>query len=122
MGKTTVSNWKVGIDKGKYGPMGEDLFAEMCMRKNGVSAMEAFDITKDGACEAKRPGNEKKNKKWKPDCSTWDTPAIHPFKKPADFIKCMEEAEEAPCKEGSLSASRSFQECSCNLVGVTKRT
>jgi len=88
--KATVSNWKVGIDKGKYGPMGEDLFAEMCMRKNGVNAMEAFDITKDGACEAKRPGNEKKNKKWKPDCSTTDTPAIHPFKKPADFIKCME--------------------------------
>merc|ERR1712190_165999 len=92
----TVSNWKLGIEKGKYGPMGEDLFAEMCMRKNGVTALEAFDITKDGACEAKRPGNEKKNKKWKPDCSTTDTPAIHPFKKPADFIKCMEEAAEAP--------------------------
>ena len=25
--KTTVNNWKVGIDKGKYGPMEEDLFA-----------------------------------------------------------------------------------------------
>ena len=54
--KTTVSNWKVGIDKGKYGPMGEDLFAEMCMRKNGVTAIEAFDLSKDGCCEAKRPG------------------------------------------------------------------
>ena len=43
--------------------MGEDLFAEMCMRKNGVSAIEAFDISKDGCCEAKRPGHEKKNKK-----------------------------------------------------------
>ena len=61
--KTTVSNWKVGIDKGKYGPMGEDLFAEMCMKKNGVTAIEAFDLSKDGCCEAKRPGNEKKNKK-----------------------------------------------------------
>jgi len=29
----TVADWKVGIDKGKYGPMGEDLFAEMCMKK-----------------------------------------------------------------------------------------
>jgi len=85
----TVSNWKVGIDKGKYGPMGEDLFAEMCMRKNGVTAMELFDITKDGCCEAKRPGNEKKNKKWKPDCATTDTPAIHPFKKPEDYTACL---------------------------------
>ena len=34
----TVSNWKVKIHKGQYGPMGEDLFAEMCMRKNGVTA------------------------------------------------------------------------------------
>ena len=58
----------MGIDKGKYGPMEEDLFAEMCTRKNGVTAMEAFDITKDGAREAKRPRDEKKNKKWKPDC------------------------------------------------------
>ena len=63
--KTTVNNWKVGIDKGKYGPMEEDLFAEMCTRKNGVTAMEAFDITKDGAREAKRATDEKKNKKWK---------------------------------------------------------
>ena len=58
-----VLNWKVGIDKGKYGPMGKDLFAEMCMRKNEVTTVGAFDISKDGCCEAKRPGNEKKNKK-----------------------------------------------------------
>ena len=42
--KTTVNNWKVGIDKGKHGAMEEDLFAEMCTRKNGVTAMEAFDM------------------------------------------------------------------------------
>ena len=62
---------KVGIDKGKYDPMEEDLFAEMCTRKNGVTAMEAFDITKDGAREAKRATDEKKNKKWKPDHVGW---------------------------------------------------
>jgi len=90
----TVKDWKVGIEKGKYGPMGEDLFAEMCMRKNGVTGMEVFDITKDGCCQAKRPGNEKKNKKWQPDCSTTSTPAMHPFKKPAEYAKCMEEAAE----------------------------
>ena len=27
--KDTVKDWKVGIEKGKYGPIGEDLFAEM---------------------------------------------------------------------------------------------
>merc|ERR1712014_390779 len=74
----TVSDWKVGIEKGKYGPMGEDLFAEMCMRKNGVTGTEVFDITKDGCCQAKRPGNEKKNK----------------TKKPAEYEACMEAAEK----------------------------
>ena len=34
--KDTVKDWKVGVEKGKYGPIGEDLFAEMCMRKNGT--------------------------------------------------------------------------------------
>jgi hypothetical protein len=92
--KDTVKEWKVGLEHGKHGPMGEDLFAEMCMRKNGVTGTEVFDVTKDGCCAAKRPGNEKKNKKWKPDCASTNTPAIHPFKKPEEYKKCMEEAEE----------------------------
>merc|ERR1712066_1025886 len=83
--RNTVANWKVGVDGGKYGPMGEDLFAQICMEKNGVAKLDAFDITKDGACEAKRPENFKKFKKWKADCSSTDTPAIHPFKKPAEY-------------------------------------
>ena len=58
----TVKNWKVGIHKGEYGPKGEDLFAEMCLRKNGVEEIDASDITKDGCCAAKRKGLEKKNK------------------------------------------------------------
>ena len=33
--KDTAKDWKKGIEKGEYGPIGEDLFAEMCMRKNG---------------------------------------------------------------------------------------
>jgi len=91
---TTVKDWKIGIDKGKYGPMGEDLFAELCLRKNGVTELEAFDITKDGMCEAKRPGNEKKNRKWKPDCKTTNTPGIHPFKHPDEYEACMEAAKD----------------------------
>merc|ERR1711953_934134 len=93
--KKTVANWKVGIDHGKYGPMGEDLFAEMCMRKNGVAMLDAFDITQDGMCAAKRPGNLKKSKKWKPDCAATETPAMHPFKKPAEYAACVEAYESA---------------------------
>jgi len=88
----TVSDWKVGVQNGKYGPMGEDLFAEMCLRKNGVTEIEAFDITTDGACEAKRPGDQKKNKKWKANCAGTSTPAIHPFKKPSEYFACMDAA------------------------------
>merc|ERR1712187_321513 len=55
--------WKIGVKNGKYGPMGEDLFAEKCMEKNGVAKVEAFDITKDGACPANRPKDQEKNKK-----------------------------------------------------------
>jgi hypothetical protein len=82
--------WKVGIKNGKYGPMGEDLFAEICMEKNGVDKVEAFDVTTDGACEAKRPTDQKKNKMWHSDCKV-KSPAIHPFKKPKDYFKCLDQ-------------------------------
>merc|ERR1711920_318771 len=56
--------WKVGVKGGAHGPMGEDLFAEKCMEKNGVSKVEAFDISIDGACPADRPGNLRESKHW----------------------------------------------------------
>merc|ERR1712107_534361 len=56
-------NWKVGVKNGKYGPMGEDLFAQACLDKFGVRRIEAFDITTDGACSADRPIDQQKNKK-----------------------------------------------------------
>merc|ERR1712051_1053461 len=55
-------NWKVGVKNGKYGPMGEDLFAQTCLDMKGVRRIEAFDITTDGACPADRPQDEQKNK------------------------------------------------------------
>jgi len=85
----TELDWKVGIKDGKYGPMGEDLFAEICMSKNGVHKVEAFDITTDGACEAKRPTDQKKDKKWHSDCNV-KTPAMHPYKKPTDYFECLD--------------------------------
>jgi len=81
-------NWKVGIKDGKYGPMGEDLFAQACLDKLGVRRVEAFDITTDGACPADRPADQQKNKKWKPDCAVTSTAAMHPFKKKAEWVKC----------------------------------
>jgi len=84
-------NWKVGIKNGKYGPMGEDLFAQACLDKFGVRRVEAFDITTDGACPADRPIDQQKNKKWTPTCAATATPAMHPFKKVADWIKCHDE-------------------------------
>ena len=36
---------------------------------------------------------QEKNKKWKRDRSSANTPASHPFKKPAEGKKCMEEVE-----------------------------
>merc|ERR1740122_657860 len=44
--------WKVGVHQGKYGPMGEDMFAQQCMDLMGVSKQENFALTTDGACEA----------------------------------------------------------------------
>jgi len=80
--------WKVGLKNGKYGPMGEDLFAEVCLEKNGVAKAEAFDITIDGACPADRPYDQIDNKHWHYGCDKTSAAAMHPFKKPADWLAC----------------------------------
>merc|ERR1712048_919452 len=90
----TVAFWKSGVDDGKYGPTGEDLFAQICMEKNGVTKLDTFDINNDGACEAKRPLDQRKNKKWHADCAQSHTPAMHPFKTPKAYFKCMSQAKE----------------------------
>merc|ERR1712027_282888 len=75
----------------KWGPIGEDLFAQMCMDYNGVSKVQNFDLTTDAACPGtrKRRGEEK-NKKRKPPCNLVGTPALHPFKKPEEYFSCLE--------------------------------
>jgi len=87
--------WKVGIEGGKYGPMGEDLFAQACMDQHGVRRVEAFDYTADGACEADRYPGQEKNKKFKPTCAWSATPAIHPFKTVGDYVKCYDDTVAA---------------------------
>jgi len=74
-------------------PWGEDLFMQRCMDLNGVDRVSAWDVTTDGACEAYRPENMKKNKKWKPDCAVTTTAAMHPFKKPKDYFSCLKDTQ-----------------------------
>ena len=40
-------------------------------------------------CKAKRPGDEKKNKNWHPDCGSINTLAIHPFKRVEEYMQCI---------------------------------
>jgi hypothetical protein len=87
--------WKTGVDGGKYGPMGEDLFAQVCLDANGVARGEAFGTKLDGTCEADRPTEEKKNKKWKPTCDTENFPAYHPLMKPTDYWACWDATTKA---------------------------
>merc|ERR1712203_1230056 len=89
-------DWKTGVKGSKYGPMGEDLFAEKCMEKHGVAKVEAFDISIDGACPADRPDNLRKYKKWHGNCKDVVSAAsIHPFKKPKDYFDCLEATTNA---------------------------
>jgi len=89
-------DWKVGVKGGKFGPMGEDLFAQKCMDLLGVGRQENFALTTDGACEADRPVGQEKNKKYVPECDGVSTPSIHPFKKPDAWVKCWEKAKDVP--------------------------
>merc|ERR1711933_666080 len=83
-------DWKVGVDGGKYGPMGEDLFAQTCLDANGVKRGIGYGSKLDGTCEADRPTEEKKNKKWMPGCDYLNTTTYHPLMKPEDWWACYE--------------------------------
>jgi len=88
-------DWKLGIENGKYGPMGEDLFAQKCMDESNVKKVENFDLSTDGTCPGDRPDDQKKNRKWVPPCEGVTTPAIHPLKKPDAYKKCFEETTKS---------------------------
>jgi len=89
---STSIDWVKGT---KWGPIGEDLFAQMCMDLHGVSKVQNFDLTTDAACPGtrKRWGVKTKttdDKKWKPNCAKVQTPALHPFKKPNEYFSCLD--------------------------------
>jgi len=70
-------------------PWGEDLFAQRCMDLHGVDKVSAFDINTDASCAAWRPEGQKKNRKWRPNCATVQTAAIHHFKTPKEYFECL---------------------------------
>jgi len=80
--------WKGGCGW-KWGPWGEDLFAQRCMDRHKVDKVQDFDLTTDGACPGDRPVGQKQNKKWRPDCASTLTPAMHPFKDPTLYFGCL---------------------------------
>jgi hypothetical protein len=82
--------WKIGVKGGKWGPMGEDLFAQQCLDSLNVRRAERYDISTDGACEYYRPEDQKKNKAWIPDCSKTSTAQMHPFFTPDVFEPCYD--------------------------------
>mmetsp|Transcript_2546 Transcript_2546/g.6842 ORF Transcript_2546/g.6842 Transcript_2546/m.6842 type:complete len:411 (-) Transcript_2546:59-1291(-) len=88
-------DWKTGVEGGKYGPMGEDLFAQVCLDSVGVRRGGAFETVLDGACEADRPVDQKKNKKWRPECTEKKMAAYHPLMKVDDFVACYDRTVQA---------------------------
>merc|ERR1712194_885192 len=90
----TEIDWKTGIKGGIHGATGEDLFAQQCMDLMKVSKVENFALSMDGACEADRPADQRKNKKFVPDCNGVSTPSIHPFKKVEPYVKCWMAAKD----------------------------
>lgn len=72
-----------------FQPWGEDLFQQRCMDLHGVDKVAAYDLNTDAACAMWRPESEKKNRKWRPDCAVTKTPAMHMFKKPEEYFKCL---------------------------------
>jgi len=77
-----------------WGPIGEDLFAQKCMDKHGVSKLQNFDLTTDGVCPSvkKKWGHEKDTKAFKPECDKVSTPVMHPFKTSEAWFACYEKA------------------------------
>jgi hypothetical protein len=74
----------------KYGAWGEDKFAQECMDKHGVGKQALFELTYDGTCEADRPEDQKKNKKFVPPCWNSTAPATHPLMSVSAWMECFD--------------------------------
>jgi hypothetical protein len=88
-------DWRTGIEDGRSGPMSEDLFVQLCLDSVGVLHGEAFEAATDGACEAHRPWDQKRNDKWVPDCRAAKSPQYHPLTTPDVFFACYTDTVDA---------------------------
>jgi hypothetical protein len=73
----------------KFGPMGEDVFMQKCMDKNGVQKVQAFELTKSGTCPKSRPPDQRDNKTYVPPCTGVTNPAVHPFRDSTSYFACL---------------------------------
>jgi len=77
-------------------PWGEDVFVQRCMDLHGVDKVSNFHIAKDSLCLATVPEGQKKNKKFRHDCSTVKTEAIiHTFHSPKNYFNCLKLTQQA---------------------------
>jgi hypothetical protein len=74
----------------KYGPWGEDKFAQDCMDAHGVGKAPLFELTYDGTCPSDRPEDQKDNKKFVPPCWNSTAPATHPFMSVSSWMECYD--------------------------------
>jgi len=75
-----------------WGPIGEDLFAQMCMDAHGVDKIQNWELTTDGACPSvkKKWGHGQDKKPFQPDCAHVVTPVMHPFKTKDLWFSCYD--------------------------------
>jgi len=73
----------------KFGPWGEDLFAQKCMDRHGVAKLTNFNLTISGTCPANRPPDQKQNQDFVPSCFGANTAAVHPFKTTEKYFGCL---------------------------------
>jgi hypothetical protein len=69
----------------QHGLMGEDLWLQTCLDQIGVRAIEDYEFLADGYCPSA------------PSIALCSPPRVvfHPFKMPAQWMKCLDEREEA---------------------------
>merc|ERR1719510_2339976 len=55
--------WKVGVQGGKWGPMGEDLFAQKCMDSKGVKKSGKFFLNLGWCMPSRSPSRPERQQK-----------------------------------------------------------
>merc|ERR1711948_225406 len=92
--KKTI-DWKGTDPDWKFGPYGEDLFMQKCMEKVGVQKQSDFYMDADGMCKNNHPTFRKgSDGGYTPYCKNSKQITFHPFRKPADYFKCLAETQD----------------------------